>query len=61
MAKKLNKKSEPTPQVKKKFTDSDFLYKMIEETETDFYTFGAYSDFNGMDVKNLKNPIFDKK
>lgn len=71
MAKKSNKTidkkvEEPKNQVikeelKKKFTDSDFLYKMIEESETDYYTFGAYSDFNGMDVKNIKNPIFDKK
>lgn len=45
----------------KKYTDSDFLSKMINESETDYYTFGAFSDYNGMDVKNIKNPIFDKK
>ena len=25
------------------------------------YYFGAYYEFNGLDVQNLKNPMFDKK
>lgn len=43
-----------------KITDTYLLCKLAESMETDFYTFGAYSDYNGMDVQNLKNPIFEK-
>lgn len=34
-----------------------------ETTEKDAPTkwYGAYYDYNGLDVINLKNPIFDKK
>lgn len=44
----------------KKINDTYFLCKLAESLETEFYTFGIYSDFNGMDVKNIKNPIFEK-
>ena len=43
----------------KKLTDSDILKKMIENTETDYYTFGAFTEYNDLDVKNLKNPLFE--
>ena len=46
--------------MEKIITDMDFLIELAESLETEFYTFGAYSDYNGMDVKNLKNPIFSK-
>ena len=46
---------------KNKFKDEDILNKMIKNTETDYYTFGAYTDYNNLDVKNLKNPFFNKK
>lgn len=43
----------------KKIMDSDILNKMIENMETDYYTFGAFTDYNNMDVKNLKNPLIE--
>ena len=43
-----------------KIMDSELLRKDSEKLKTDYYTLGAYTDYNGMDVKNLKNPIFDK-
>lgn len=42
----------------KKITDSDLLIELTKSMMTDYYTFGAYIDYNGLDVKNLKNPIF---
>lgn len=60
MANKKTEKKVVTEEEKKKVTDEDLLYQMIKETETDYYTFGAYTDYNNLDVKNLKNPIFDK-
>lgn len=57
----------------KKITDSDLLARMVEEidgvcvpnigddyTKTAYYHNGVYTDF-GMDVKELKNPIFGYK
>lgn len=52
----------------KVYKDSDFLKKqeeilkkeaMNDKDECKFY--GAYTDYNGLDVKKLKNPIFSKK
>ena len=43
----------------KKIMDSDILNQMIENMETDYYTFGAFTDYNDMDVKNLKNPLIE--
>ena len=43
----------------KKIMDGDLLQKMIENMETDYYTFGAFTDYNDLDVKNLKNPLCD--
>jgi hypothetical protein len=45
---------------KKVFTDSELLEKMYEELTSDYYTFGAYTEYDGLDVKNLKHPLFDK-
>jgi hypothetical protein len=42
-----------------KMTDSERLTKMIEELQTDAYDFGAYIEFNELDVKNLKNPLIE--
>lgn len=44
---------------KKIITDGELLAKMAEEMQTEYYTFGAYTEYDGMDVKNLKNPLFD--
>ena len=43
----------------KKIMDSDLLQKMIENMETDYYTFGAFTEYNDLDVKNLKNPLWE--
>lgn len=52
---------------KKIYKDEDFLYAMTEnllkeslngEDYCRFY--GAHTDYNGLDVKNLKNPVFEK-
>lgn len=43
-----------------KVDDTYFLCELAESMETEYYTFGAYSDYSGMDVKNIKNPIFEK-
>lgn len=45
----------------KKITDSDLLISLSKSLETDYYTFGAYYDYNGMDVKNLKNQLIGEK
>ena len=60
MANKKTEKKSVNEEEKKKVTDEDLLYQMIKETETDYYTFGAFTDYNNLDVKNLKNPIFYK-
>lgn len=36
------------------------VIKNIEENEMPTKWNGAYIDYNGLDVLNLKNPIFDK-
>lgn len=38
----------------KKLYDSDLLEMMEKEMETDYYTFGAYTDYDDLDVPNLK-------
>ena len=43
----------------KKIMDSDLLQKMIENMETSYYTFGAFTNYNNLDVKNLKNPLWE--
>lgn len=43
----------------KKIKDSDLLVKLAESLKTNYYTFGAYADYNGLDVKNIKNPIVE--
>lgn len=45
--------------MKKKITDEEILANICEKLKTKFYTFGAYSDYNGLDVKNLKNPFIE--
>lgn len=40
--------------------ESDLLKEMISSLETNAYDFGAFINFNGLDVKNLKHPFFDK-
>ena len=45
--------------MEKKFTDENLLQKLCEKLKTKYYTFGAYSDYNGLDVKNLKNPFIE--
>lgn len=42
-----------------KLTDTELLIMMSEKLKTDYYTFGAYYDYNGLDVKNLKNQIVE--
>lgn len=42
-----------------KLTDSDLLNIMSTNLQTDYYTFGAYYDYNELDVKNIKNPIIE--
>lgn len=36
-------------------TNNDLYYEMLESLETDAYDFGAYTEFNGLDVQNLKS------
>lgn len=55
-----------TSNVKKKYKDSELKEnydKFMKDNnlfdETAYYN-GAYYEINGLDVKNLKNPIFDK-
>lgn len=43
----------------KKIKDEELLIKMEESLKTDYYTFGAYTDYNGLDVKNIKTPIVE--
>jgi hypothetical protein len=43
-----------------KMKDSDLLKEMISSLETNAYDFGAFINFNGLDVQNLKNPVFGK-
>lgn len=45
--------------MEKKITDEEILANICEKLKTKFYTFGAYSDYNGLDVKNLKNPFIE--
>ena len=45
--------------MEKKITDSEILANICEKLKTKFYTFGAYTDYNGLDVKNLKNPLIE--
>lgn len=40
--------------------DSDLLKIMISSLETNAYDFGAFINFNGLDVQNLKHPVFGK-
>lgn len=40
--------------------DSDLLKEMISSLETNAYDFGAFINFNGLDVQNLKHPVFGK-
>lgn len=42
-----------------KLTDTDLLEMMSKKLETDYYTFGAYYDYNELDVKNIKNQIVE--
>ena len=42
-----------------KITDSDLLNEMCSKLTTEFYTFGAYSEYDGLDVKNIKNEIIE--
>lgn len=55
MAKKTKEKN--TSEQKKIITDGELLIKMMESMETDYYTFGAYTNYDGLDIKNLKNPF----
>lgn len=45
--------------MEKKITDSEILASICEKLKTKFYTFGAYTDYNGLDVKNLRNPLIE--
>lgn len=45
--------------MEKKIYDSDLLRQLNEQLITNYYYLGAYSDYNGMDVKNIKNEIID--
>ena len=40
--------------------DSELLKKHAESMKTDAYYNGAYTQYNELDVQNLKNPIFEK-
>lgn len=42
--------------------DEIFVKEIEEHEESDNITKwnGAYTDYNGLDVKNLKNPVFEK-
>lgn len=42
-----------------KLTDTDLLEMMSKKLQTDYYTFGAYYDYNELDAKNIKNQIVD--
>lgn len=42
-----------------KITDSDLLNEMCSKLTTEFYTFGAYSEYDRLDVKNIKNEIIE--
>lgn len=42
-----------------KILDSELLERLEESMKSDVYDFGAYYDFNGLDVKNLKNEIVE--
>lgn len=53
---------------KKKVKDSELYQNYIEYMKKDSryydenaYYFGAHYHFDGLDVQNLKNPIFDKE
>ena len=37
---------------------SDLLKEMISSFETNAYDFGAFINFNDLDVQNLKHPVF---
>ncbi len=37
---------------------SDLLKEMISSLETNTYDFGAFINFNNLDVQNLKHPVF---
>lgn len=39
---------------------SELLQKKINKKKTEAYWNGSFIDFNGLDVKNLKHPVFDK-
>lgn len=41
-------------------TSTDLLKKMISSLETNAYDFGTFINFNGLDVQNLKHPLFGK-
>ncbi|MBR6516697.1 MAG: hypothetical protein IKT40_07540 [Bacilli bacterium] len=45
---------------KKIVTDSNFLYTQDEANHDDCnYNFGQYIEYNGLDVKNLKNQLIE--
>lgn len=54
---------------KKILTDGDLLRELIERINKRAenkdgeraYVFGCFYEFDGLDVKDLKNPIFDSK
>lgn len=41
-------------------TSTDLLNNMISSLATNAYDFGAFINFNGLDVQNLKHPVFGK-
>lgn len=43
-----------------KHYDSELLEELANDLITDYNYSGAFSDYNGMDVRNLINPIFNK-
>lgn len=42
-----------------KLRDSQILAKLIEAAKKGSYRFGTYTDYNELDVKNLKNPLLE--
>lgn len=40
--------------------ESELLKKKLESMKTDAYYNGAYTQYDGLDVQNLKHPFFDK-
>ena len=50
---------------KTKKTDNQFLFEQDNHNKNKYdecyYDFGKYIEYNGLDIKNLRNPFFDKK